>query len=50
MLQNDPKRLEVLKIELDKMAIKLNDMKLDIGMIMQKIILKNLQLMAFLFD
>ena len=35
------KRLEVLKNELDKMAIKLNHMKLDIGVIMQKIILKN---------
>ena len=36
------KRLEVLKHELDKMAIKLNYMKLDIGVIMQKNILKNL--------
>ena len=35
------KRLEVLKNELDKMAIKVNDMKLDIGVIMQKVILKN---------
>ena len=31
------KRLEVLKNELGKMAIKLNYMKLDIGVIMQKI-------------
>ena len=30
------KRLEVLKRELDKKAIKLNYMKLDIGVIMQK--------------
>ena len=36
------KRLEVLKNELDKRAIKLNYMKLDIGVIMQKNILKNL--------
>ena len=36
------KRLEVLKKELDKRAIKLNYMKLDIGVIMQKNILKNL--------
>ena len=36
------KRLEVLKHELDKRAIKLNHMKLDIGVIMQKNILKNL--------
>ena len=35
-------RLEVLKNELDKRAIKLNYMKLDIGVIMQKNILKNL--------
>ena len=36
------KRLEVLKNELDKRAIKLNYMKLDISVIMQKNILKNL--------
>ena len=36
------KRLEVLKHELDKRAIKLNYMKLDIGVIMQKNILNNL--------
>ena len=36
------KRLEVPKKELDKRAIKLNYMKLDIGVIMQKNILKNL--------
>ena len=36
------KRLEVLKNELDKRAIKLKYMKLDIGVIMQKSILKNL--------
>ena len=36
------KRLEVLKNELDKRAIKLNYMKLDTGVIMQKNILKNL--------
>ena len=35
------KRFEVLKNELDEMAIELNRMKLDIGFIMQKIILKN---------
>ena len=35
------KRLQVLKKELDKMAIKLNHMKLDMGVIMQKIIPKN---------
>ena len=35
------KRLKVLKNELDKMAIKLNYMKVDIGVIMQKNILKN---------
>ena len=34
------KRLEVLKHELDKRAIKLNYMKLDIGVIMQKIFLR----------
>ena len=38
MLQKGPKkRLEVLKNEMDKMAIKLNYMKLDLGVIMQKI-------------
>ena len=36
------KRLEVLKHELDKRAIKLNYIKLDIGVIMQKNILNNL--------
>ena len=36
------KRLEVLKNELDKRAIKLKYLKLDIGVIMQKSILKNL--------
>ena len=42
-IANGPeKRLEVLKNELDKRAIKLNYMKLDIGVIMQKNILKNL--------
>ena len=35
------KCFEVLKNELDKMAIKLNYMKLDIGVVMQKSILKN---------
>ena len=50
MLQKGPKkRLEVLKNELDKMTIKVNHMKLDIGVIMQKFILKNVQSMAFLF-
>ena len=34
------KRLDVLKHELDKRAIKLNYMKLDIGVIMQKIFLR----------
>ena len=32
------KRLEVLQIELDKMTMKLNYMKLDIGVIMPKIL------------
>ena len=36
------KRLQVLKNELDKKAVKLNCMKLDTGVIMQKNILKNL--------
>ena len=43
------KRFEVLKHELCKIAIKLNYMKLDIGVIMQKDILKNFKSMAFLF-
>ena len=34
------KHLEVLKNELDKMAIKLNYMKLDLGVIMEKIVQK----------
>ena len=34
------KRLEVLKHELDKTAIKFNYMKLDIGVIMQKVFLR----------
>ena len=34
-------RLEVLKNELDKLAIRLDHMKLDIGVLKSKIILKN---------
>ena len=40
-IANRPKkRLEVLKHELDKRAIKLNHTKIDIGVIMQKIFLR----------
>ena len=42
MLQKGSKKqLKVLKNELDKMAIKLNYMKLDLGVIMKKNILKD---------
>ena len=42
MAKGPKKRLEVQKTELVKRAIKFNYMKLDIGVIMQKNILKNL--------
>ena len=44
------KRLEVLKNELDETAIKLNYMKLDIGMIMQKIFLRTCNQWVVSFD
>ena len=44
------KRLEVLKSELDKRAIKLNYMKLDIGVIMQKIFLRTCNQWVVFFD
>ena len=44
------KRLEVLKHELDRRAIKLNYMKLDIGVIMQKIFLRTCNQWVAFFD
>ena len=44
------KRLKILKNESDKRAIKLNYMKLDIGVIMQKNILKELLINGFSFS
>ena len=46
-----PKKcFEVIKNELDKMAIKFNYMKVDIGVIMQKIFLRTVNQWLFLFD
>ena len=46
-----PKKcLEVLKIESDKMAIKLNYMKLNLGVIMQKIFHRTFNQLLFVFD
>ena len=44
------KHLEVLKNELDKRAIKLNYMKQDIGVIMQKIFLRTCNQWVVFFD